>query len=31
MTEFYEKCGFYPIDTLKNYAGDMDTIFMKEI
>lgn len=31
MTGFYEKCGFSPVDTLKNYGGDMDTIFMKEI
>lgn len=28
---FYEKCGFQPIDKLKNYGGDMETIFMKEI
>lgn len=31
MKGFYEKCGFYPIDTLKNYGGDEDTIFMREI
>lgn len=31
MTSFYEKCGFIPIDTLTNYVGDTDTIFMKEI
>lgn len=28
---FYEKCGFQPIDKLKNYGGDIDTVFMKEI
>ena len=31
MNGFYEKCGFTPIDTLTNYIGDTDTIFMKEI
>lgn len=31
MEGFYEKCGFRPIDTLKNYGGDIDTIFMREI
>lgn len=31
MTGFYEKCGFMPIDSLKNYGGDMETIFMREI
>ena len=31
MDGFYEKCGFSPIDTLKNYGGDVDTIFMKQI
>jgi len=31
MNGFYEKFGFAPIDTLENYAGDYDTIFMKEI
>ena len=31
MIGFYEKCGFIPIDSLKNYGGDMDTIFMREI
>ena len=31
MIGFYEKCGFAAIDTLINYAGDTDTIFMKEI
>ena len=31
MSGFYEKCGFMPIDTLSNYIGDTDTIFMKEI
>ena len=31
MKGFYEKCGFRPIDTLKNYGGDMDTIYMREI
>lgn len=31
MTDFYEKCGFIPVDSLKNYGGDMDTIFMREI
>lgn len=31
MTGFYEKCGFTPVGLLKNYAGDMDTIFMREI
>jgi len=31
MKGFYGKCGFKAIDTLKNYGGDYDTIFMKEI
>ena len=31
MKGFYEKCGFTPIDTLKNYAGDYDAIFLREI
>lgn len=31
MKGFYEKCGFTPIDSLKSYGGDMDTIFMREI
>lgn len=31
MIGFYEKCGFEPIDTLTNYGGDNDTIFMKEL
>ena len=31
MEEFYEKCGFEPIDTLINYGGDEDSIFMKKI
>lgn len=31
MKGFYEKCGFMPIDSLKSYGGDMDTIFMREI
>ncbi len=31
MTGFYEKAGFHMIDTLKNYNGDMDRIFMREI
>lgn len=31
MNGFYEKCGFIPIDTLINYSGDSDTIFMQEI
>ncbi len=31
MIGFYEKCGFTPIDSLKNYGGDIDTIFMREI
>lgn len=31
MTGFYEKCGFTPIDTLKNYDGNLDTIFMREL
>lgn len=31
MKGFYEKCGFKPIDTLKSYGGDIDTIFMREI
>ena len=31
MTGFYEKCGFRKIDELVNYAGDADSIFMREI
>lgn len=31
MKGFYEKCGFKPIDSLKSYGGDMDTIFMREL
>ncbi|MFI3238800.1 MAG: GNAT family N-acetyltransferase [Lachnospiraceae bacterium] len=31
MKGFYEKCAFIPIDSLKSYGGDMDTIFMREI
>lgn len=31
MTGFYEKCGYAQIDTLVNYGGDEDAIFMKEI
>lgn len=31
MKGFYEKCGFTPIDTLRNYGGETDTIFMREI
>ena len=31
MKGFYEKCGFKPIDELKSYGGDMDTVFMREI
>lgn len=31
MEGFYEKCGFAKIDTLKNYGGDYDSIFMKTI
>lgn len=31
MDGFYEKCGFTPVDTLKNYGGDVDTIYMKQI
>lgn len=31
MKGFYEKCGFRPIDTLENYGGDFETIFMREI
>lgn len=31
MTSFYEKYGFEKIDELKNYGGDIDNIFMKEI
>ena len=30
MTGFYEKCGFRKIDELVNYAGDADSIFMRE-
>lgn len=31
MKGFYEKCGFRPINKLKSYGGDMDTIYMREI
>lgn len=31
MEGFYEKCGFAMIDTLINYGGDRDNIFMREI
>ncbi len=31
MTGFYEQYGFEKIDELKNYGGDIDNIFMKEI
>ena len=31
MSEFYEKCGFAPIDSLKNYGGDVDTVFMRAL
>lgn len=31
MKGFYEKYGFTPIDTLVNYNGDYDTVFMKKI
>lgn len=31
ITGLYEKYGFHPIDTLVNYGGDADTIFMKEL
>ena len=31
MQGFYEKFGFVPIDTLVNYSGDFDTVFMREI
>ena len=31
LKNFYEKCGFTPIDTQKNYAGDYDTIYMRQI
>lgn len=31
MDGFYEKFGFTPIDTLENYSGDFDTIFMKDL
>lgn len=31
MEGFYEKCGFQPIDKLRNYAGAMDTIYMRRI
>lgn len=31
MVDFYEKCGFAKIDELKNYAGEFDSIFLKEI
>lgn len=31
MDGFYEKCGYAQIDTLVNYGGDTDAIFMKEI
>ena len=29
MTGFYEKCGFERIDTLTNYGGDIDNVFMR--
>ena len=29
MNGFYEKCGFTKIDTLKNYSGDIDNIYMR--
>lgn len=31
MRGFYEKFGFSPVDTLENYSGDFDTIFMKDL
>lgn len=31
MLGFYEKYGFVRIDELKNYGGDIDYIFMKEL
>lgn len=31
MLGFYEKCGYTLIDTLVNYGGDTDNIFMKEL
>ncbi|MGI5899844.1 MAG: GNAT family N-acetyltransferase [Christensenellales bacterium] len=31
MKGFYEKCGFLPIDALTNYAGGLDTVFMREV
>lgn len=31
MNGFYEKCGFTKIDELKNYAGDFDNIYSREI
>ncbi len=31
MTGFYEKYGFKKIDELKNYGGDVDDIFVREI
>lgn len=31
MTGFYEKCGFIQIDELKNYGGDVNNIFMRQI
>ena len=31
MKNFYEKYGFVEIDSLENYAGDIDAIFMREI
>ncbi len=31
MIGFYEKCGFTKIDELKNYAGEFDSIYSREI
>ncbi len=31
MIGFYEKCGFTKIDELKNYAGEFDSIFSRDI
>ncbi|MCM1024487.1 MAG: GNAT family N-acetyltransferase [Prevotella sp.] len=31
MTGFYEKYGFEKIDTLENYGGEIDNIYMKNI
>lgn len=31
MNGFYEKCGFTKIDELKNYAGESDSIYSREI